>query len=124
MSETPTPAERFETARPSVEVDLDQWRATCELADVRRRALVRAMARIRHARVVEAQLARLLGESPGPRLVDDVAERVREIREEYGVQCEISEEYAEMWGAERARSELRHRALVRVVARLRRTRAR
>lgn len=124
MSDTPTPAAPAEAACSAVEVDLDQWRATCELSGVRRGALVRAMARIRQARVVEAQLARLLGESPGPRLVDDVAERVREIREEYGVQCEISEEYAEMWGAERAGSELRRRALVRAVARLRRTRVR
>ncbi|MFG3118681.1 hypothetical protein ACGF4C_30460 [Streptomyces sp. NPDC048197] len=104
------------------EVDLDQWRAACERSEVRRRALVRAMARIRRARLVEAQLARLLGETPGPRLVDDVAERVREMCEELDLAHDNADEYAVMWANASVRSELRRRALARAVARLHRSR--
>ncbi|MFE1773741.1 hypothetical protein [Streptomyces sp. NPDC059008] len=119
---TPPPRSHISPAHSVGEVDLGQWRAACERSEVRRRALVRAMARIRRARVVEAQLARLLGESPGPRLVDDVAERVREMCEELDLAHDNADEYAVMWANASARSELRRRALARAVARLRRGR--
>lgn len=82
---------------------------------------------IRRAAAVEAQLAQLahlLGATPGPRLVEDVAERLDELREEYEVARDVADEYRLMWAAAHTHAEQRRRALSRAVALLRRQRAR